>query len=61
MERHQGHPYIESTMRTLLIPYSGYFSRGNFFVDMENFAGSWKTFRGYVYACTNGYGSLHLW
>ena len=30
-------------------------------MDMENFVGSWKKFRGYVYACTNGRGSLHLY
>ena len=30
-------------------------------MDMENLAGSWKKFRGYVYTCTNGRGSLHLW
>ena len=29
-------------------------------MDMENFAGSWKKFRGFVYACTNERGSLHL-
>ena len=43
------------------IPYSGYFSRGKIFVDMENFAGWWKKFRGFVYACTNECGSLHLY
>ena len=30
-------------------------------MDMENFAGSWKFFCGYVYVCTNGRYSLHLW
>ena len=30
-------------------------------MDMENFAGSWKNFRGFVYACTNERGSLHLY
>ena len=44
-----------------VLPYSGYFSGGNIFVDMENFAGSWKKFRGFVYACTNERGSLHLY
>ena len=29
-------------------------------MDMENFEGSWKKFRGYVYVCTNGRGSLTL-
>ena len=43
------------------IPYSGYFSWGKIFVDMENVVGSWKKNCGYVYACTNGRGSLHLW
>ena len=42
-------------------PYSGYFLWGKIFVDMENVVGSWKNFCGYVYACTNGRGSLHLW
>ena len=46
---------------TYCIPYSGYFSGGKTFVDMENFAGSWKKCRAYVYVCTNGRGSLHLW
>ena len=41
--------------------YSGYFSGGKIFVDMEHFLGSWKKIRSYVYACTNGRGSLHLW
>ena len=27
-------------------------TENNIFVDMENFAGSWKHFRGYVYACS---------
>ena len=48
-------------IRGSVLPYSGYFSGGKIFVDMENFAGSWKKFRGYVYACTNGRGSLHLY
>ena len=44
------------------IPYSGDYSGDKIFVDMENFAGSWKFFCSYVYACsTNGRGSLHLW
>ena len=30
-------------------------------MDMENFAGSWKIFRGFVYVCTNERGSLHLY
>ena len=30
-------------------------------MDMENFACSWKKFRGFVYACTNERGSLHLY
>ena len=40
---------------------AGIFRGDKIFVDMENFAGSWKKFRGYVYACTNERGSLHLW
>ena len=44
-----------------VIPYSGYFSCGKIFVDVENVVGSWKKFHGYVYACTNGRGSLYLW
>ena len=43
------------------LPYSGYFSEGEISVDTGNFSGSWKTFRGYMYVCTNGRGSLHLW
>ena len=39
----------------------GIFWGGKIFVDMENFAGSWKKSCGYVYACTNERGSLHLW
>ena len=27
-------------------------------MDMENFSGLWKKFRGYMYACTNEHGSL---
>ena len=30
-------------------------------MDMEIYAGSWKKFRGFVYACTNERGSLHLY
>ena len=30
-------------------------------MDMENFAGSWKKFRGFAYTCTNERGSLHLY
>ena len=30
-------------------------------MDMEKFAGSWNFFCGYVYASTNGRGSLPLW
>ena len=30
-------------------------------MDIENFAGSLKKFRGFVYACTNERGSLHLY
>ena len=47
-----------------MVPYSGYFflgGGGKIFVDMENIANSWKNFCGYVYVCTNGRGSLHLW
>ena len=40
---------------------AGIFRGGKIFVDMENFAGSWKTFRGYVYACTYERCLLHLW
>ena len=29
-------------------------------MDMENFVGSWKKIRGYMYACTDGHGSLQL-
>ena len=40
---------------------AGIFRGGKIFVDMENFVGSWKKFRGFVYACTNERGSLHLY
>ena len=30
-------------------------------MDMEIFADLWEKFRGFVYACTNGRGSLHLY
>ena len=40
---------------------AGIFRGGKIFVDMENFVGSWKNLRGYVYVCTNGRGLLHLW
>ena len=53
--------YIITIYNYNRIPYSGYFSGGKMFVDMESFAGSRNFFCGYVYACTNGRGSLHLW
>ena len=46
--------------RTLKYRIAVIFRGGKIFVDMENFAGSWKQFRGFVYACTNERGSLHL-
>ena len=41
-EDKKGEEEEEEGLKEERIPYSGYFSRGKFFMDMENFAGSWK-------------------
>ena len=54
--------YIISHLCAILLVYMcADLSGGKIFMDMENFAGLWKKFRGYVYACTNEPGLLHLW
>ena len=37
-----GHTYHYNEILLQYIPFSGYFSGGKIFVDMENFAASWK-------------------